>query len=147
MISSMIVEGKPDTSFNQERILFGSYSLFYTGTSKNMNRKIIPYISLNKSNYHLGHYFISLYTGKILHIYEWTELPIENYVIEKVKKFSSYEKGQLVKDKYPMFEWVTGIPILDEIQEESPDMIDEDELDVEDIGIKYDDNVQEEGED
>ena len=136
----MIAEEKPDADLNQEMIVFVSYALVYIGTSNNTNRRSIPYISLNKSNYHLGHYFISLYTGKILHIYEWTELPIENYVIEKVKKFSSYEKGQLVKDKYPMFEWVTGIPILDEIQEESPDMIDEDELDVEDVEINDDDN-------
>ena len=136
----MIAEEKPDADLNQEMIVFVSYALVYIGTSNDTNRRSIPYISLNKSNYHLGHYFISLYTGKILHIYEWTELPIENYVIEKVKKFSSYEKGQLVKDKYPMFEWVTGIPILDEIQEESPDMIDEDELDVEDVEINDDDN-------
>ena len=136
----MIAEEKPDPDLNQEMIVFVSYALVYIGTSNDTNRRSIPYISLNKSNYHLGHYFISLYTGKILHIYEWTELPIENYVIEKVKKFSTYEKGQLVKDKYPMFEWVTGIPILDEIQEESPDMIDEDELDVEDVEINDDDN-------
>ena len=69
MISSMIVEGKPDTSFNQERILFGSYSLFYTGTSKNMNRKIIPYISLKKSKYHGENWLIILYNGKRLHSY------------------------------------------------------------------------------
>ena len=32
-----------------------------------------------------------------------------------------------------MFEWVTGIPILYETQEEAPDMINEDELDAEDV--------------
>ena len=42
----MIVEGKnPD--FNQERILFGSYVLVYTGTRNETNRGSIPYISLN----------------------------------------------------------------------------------------------------
>ena len=42
---------------------------------------------------------MKLYTGKILHSYEWTELPIDNYVIEQVRQFSSDEKGPLVKDK------------------------------------------------
>ena len=55
MIPTMIVKGKPDPDFNQERILFGSYALFYTGTTNNMNRIIIPYIALNKSNNHGGH--------------------------------------------------------------------------------------------
>ena len=65
MSPSMIVKGKLNTDFNQERIVFGSYALFYTGTSNNINRRIIPYPALNKSNDHGGHYFMSLYTGKI----------------------------------------------------------------------------------
>ena len=58
--------------------------------------------------------------------YEWTYLPIENDDVEQAKQFSSDEKSPLVKNKYPMFEWLPGIPILDETQEEAPDMIDED---------------------
>ena len=46
-----------------------------------------------------------------------------------------------------MFEWAQGIPILDEIQEKAPYMIDEDGLDVEDIEINYYDNGQEEYQD
>ena len=42
-----------------------------------------------------------------------------------------------------MFEWSTCIPILDETQEGSPDMIDEDNLDVEDFEINDNDNGQE----
>ena len=43
-----------------------------------------------------------------------------------------------------MFEWEPGIPILDETQEESPYMIDEDELYFEEVSINDDDHVQEE---
>ena len=43
-----------------------------------------------------------------------------------------------------MFEWATGIPVLDETQEEAPDMIYEYELYVEDVVINNDDNGQEE---
>ena len=85
-----------------------------------------------------------LYIGKRLHSYEWIELPIGNNIIEQVNQLSSDEKVLLVKDKYPMFEWVPGIPILDQTQEEVPDMIDEDELDVQYVAMNYDDNGQEE---
>ena len=47
MIPSMIVEGEPDPDFNQERIVFGSYNLIYTGTSNAINRISILYIALN----------------------------------------------------------------------------------------------------
>ena len=40
-----------------------------------------------------------------------------------------------------------GIPILDDTQEESPYMIHEDELDIEDVSVNDDDNWQEEDED
>ena len=56
---------------------------------------------------------------------------------------SSDEKGSLVKDKYPNFEWAPGIPILDETQEEAQDTIDENELDVKEIVINDDDIKQE----
>ena len=84
----MKVEGKPNPDFNQERVLFGSYNLVYTGTSNDINRISIPSIALNKSNDRGGNYFMSLYTGKILHIYELTELHIDNNVIKKLKQFS-----------------------------------------------------------
>ena len=67
-----------------------------------------------------------LYTGKILHIYECKQLPIDNYATEKLKQLSSDEKVPLVKDKYPMFEWTPVVPVLDETQQQAPDMIDED---------------------
>ena len=88
-----------------------------------------------------------LYTGNRLYIYEWTQLPIELDFIEQVKHFSSDEKLPLVKDKYTMFEWATGIPILYETQEEVPDIIDEDELDFEDVKVNDDDAGQEEDQD
>ena len=42
-----------------------------------------------------------------------------------------------------MFEWAPVIPILDETLEEAPDMINEDELDVEDVEIHFDDKGHE----
>ena len=88
MLPSIIVEVKPNPDFNQEMIVFGSYALVYTGTSNNMNRIRIPSIALNESKKIRGYYFMSLYTRKILRSYEWTELPIDKNVIEKVKQLS-----------------------------------------------------------
>ena len=88
-----------------------------------------------------------LYAQKRFHGYESTESHIDNYVIEQVNQLSSYEKVSRDKDKYQMFEWAQGIPILVETQEEVPDMIDEDELDVEDVPINDDNTVKEEDED
>ena len=42
---------------------------------------------------------------------------------------------------------MSGIPVLYETQEESPNIIDEDELDVEEVSANDDDNGQEEDED
>ena len=83
---------------------------------------------------------MSLYNGERLHRYEWKKLPIDKNVMEKVNQLYSDEKLPLVKDKYPMFEQSTGIPILYETQEEVPYMIDEDEPDAEDVEINDNDN-------
>ena len=42
-----------------------------------------------------------------------------------------------------MFEWAPGIPILYNTQEKAPDMINEDELEVEDFAINDNNNGQE----
>ena len=68
---------KINPDFNQERIVFGAYALVYTCTINGINTRSIPPIALNDSDNHIGDYFIRLYTGKRLHSYEWTELPID----------------------------------------------------------------------
>ena len=66
-----------------------------------------------------------LYTRKILHRYEWIELPIDNNVTEQPNQLCSDEKT-LVKDKYKMFESAADILMFDKTHEEAPDMIDKD---------------------
>ena len=85
-----------------------------------------------------------LYTGKILQIYDWTELPIDNDFIEQVKQLSSDKISPIVKYKYLIFEWAPGIPIIYETQKEALYMIDGNEVYIEDVEINFDDNVQEE---
>ena len=63
MISVIILEGKGNPDFNHKCIAFGSYAMVYTGTTNDMKIRSLPSITLNKSDEHRGHYFMSLYTG------------------------------------------------------------------------------------
>jgi hypothetical protein len=116
MSPSNIVEAKPNPDFSHKRIVFGSYAIVYTGTDNTMNRRGVPAIALNESNDNGGHYFMSLYTGKRLHSYEWTELPIDDDVIATIKVLARKETGPTIRDKYPMFEWSPGVPIVDDVR-------------------------------
>jgi hypothetical protein len=127
MSPSMIVEGRPNPDFNHKRIVFGSYALVYTGTDNTMEARSVPAIALQESNDHGGHYFMNLYTGKRLHAYKWTELPIDDDVIDMVKQLATAEKGPIIKSKYPMFEWAPGIPIEDEVTDIAHDDDDNDD--------------------
>ena len=84
MSPANIVQGKPNPDMNHKRIVHGSYAMVYTGTKNDMNRRSVPAIALNASNQHGGHYFMSLYSGKRLNSYEYSELPIEDEVIKRV---------------------------------------------------------------
>ena len=115
MSPSNIVEGKPNPDFNNKRIVFGSYALVYIDTDNTMNARSVPAIALEESNDDGGYYFMNLYTGKRLHSYQWTELPIDEDVIAMVQSLAEKEnkKGPVIKEKYPLFEWSPGVPIVD----------------------------------
>ena len=88
MIPSMIVQGKGNPNFNHKRITCVSYAIVYTGTKNNIKRSIITAIAFKESNDHGRHYCMSIYTGKHLHNYQWTELPIDDDTIAQVRDLS-----------------------------------------------------------
>ena len=52
-----------------------------------------------------------LATGKYLHLYIWTELPINDQLLYWVNYLSTkYNQTEMTKG-YPIFEWRSGIPI------------------------------------
>lgn len=55
--------------------------MVYIGTRNNMKSRSVPAIALTEANKWGGHYFISLYTAKMIHSSEWIELPIGDDVI------------------------------------------------------------------
>ena len=58
---------------------------------------------------------MSLHTGKKLHSYEWEELPIHDDVIVRVEELAREQDAPIMTDGYPMFEWMPGVSILDEV--------------------------------
>ena len=71
MIPATIVIGIPKPNMKHKRIVFGSHAMVYAGTNNKMDARSLPAIALNLSNEHGGHYFMSLYSGKRIHSYEW----------------------------------------------------------------------------
>ena len=108
-----IVLGRSNPDFNHNKIIFGSYALTYTGTTNNMKARSVPAIALGPSNEWGGYYFMSLYTGKRLHSYSWTELPIDQDVIDRVEDLAEEEGQPELVDGIPFFEWNIGEPIDD----------------------------------
>ena len=60
---------------------------------------------------------MSISTGKQIHVYIWTEIPIIEQVIQRVDKLATREKQPDMTKGYPIFQWSLGIPIM--YQEES----------------------------
>ena len=117
MSPAMIVEGKGNSDFNHKRITFVSYYIVYTGTKNDMKRRSVSAITLNESNDHGGHYFMSIYTGKRLQSYQWIELPIDDEVISQVRDVALEEDANKMTDNDPMFEWEPSVLTTEDVRE------------------------------
>ncbi len=104
--------GKPDCK--QLKISIGSYAEVYETTKNTMRPRSVAAIALRPSNDRGGYYFQSLRTGKRIHAYQWKELPIPDYVIERVEEMAKKEKQPKMRNGAPLFEWAPGIPIIDD---------------------------------
>ena len=106
MSPATIVEGIPKPNMKYKRIVFGSQAMVYTGTNNRLDARSVPAIALNSSNLHGGHYFMSLYSGKRIHSYEWKEVPIDDEVIARVETLGTNEEATKMKrGYYPVFTW------------------------------------------
>jgi hypothetical protein len=106
MSPAMIVQGLSKPNLRYKRIVYGSYALVYMGTRNDMIARSIPVIALNPSKEHGGNYFMSLYSGKMLHSYEWAELPIDDEVISRVEELATHENAATMVNGYPVFTWM-----------------------------------------
>ena len=105
MSPSTIILGLPKPNMKYKTIVFGAHAMVYAGTNNRMDARSIPAIALNASNEHGGHYFMSLYSGKRIHSYEWKELPIDEEVITRVEELAEKEEAPEMKRGYPIFTW------------------------------------------
>ena len=112
--ASSIVIGRASPDGSKPSIAYGSYALVFARSTNIMAARKIPCIALNPSNEWGGYYFMSLYTGKRIHSYAWTVLPITDDVVARVHELASLEKQPLIKKGQPFFEWNPGIPIADD---------------------------------
>lgn len=85
----LLGKGPIDLSYNQ--ISFGSYAVLYTNTSNDMKLRSVPCIALNPTNGYGGYNFMSLETGRKLHGYQWEVLPMNEWVIKRVKDIAREE--------------------------------------------------------
>ena len=83
---------------------------------------------------------MSLSTGKQLHCYQWTELPVPDHVVDRVEEMAALE-DQPIMTNGPIFEWGPGVPIL--YEDEATD----EEEGGEAPGLDYDDTDDEESDD
>ena len=91
--------------------------MVYNGTTNDMKRSSVPAIAFNKSSDHGSHYFISIYTVKLIHSCQWSELPIDYDVISKLRYLAEREDANRMTDNYPMFEWSSGVLITGNVSE------------------------------
>ena len=123
MSPAAIVLGSPKPDYTKLKITFGAYAQVYDSTTNTTKSRSIGAVALKPSNKRGSYYFMSLSTGKRIHCYQWTELPIPDYVIDRVEEMAARENQPIMTNGYPIFEWQPGVPILyeDEAEGEAHD--------------------------
>ena len=121
-IGSIMFEAKPKLDLKRKVITFGIYALVYTGTSNRMNLRAVPAIALRQSNSAGGHYFMSIHSGKRIYGYNWDELPIDNYVIERVESLAEEQEEVTMHDGIPSFKWAHKREVEDEWHKDQGNM-------------------------
>jgi hypothetical protein len=112
-----IVLGTPSPYFKHLKLRTGAYVQLYVGTKNTTKARTVGTIALRKLSKSGSYYFMSLKTGRELHGYEWTELPIDDHVIATVKEMAEAERQPIMANG-PIFEWSPGVYILDDDDDE-----------------------------
>jgi len=108
---SNIIDGTENLDCNRNRIVFGAYAQAYTGTTNDMKSRTTPVISLYESNGFDGQYFMSLNTGRRIHARKWTQLPIDDTVVNGIQSIAAKENQPMLPSSMPLFEWAPGLNI------------------------------------
>ena len=116
-----IVLGTPKMEYNRLKLEFGTYCQIHIGTTNTMKTRTIDAIATKPASGRRGYHFMSLKTGKRVHAMNWTELPMPDYVIERVHELASREGAPEFINGGPLFEFAPGVPVDDEDEDEHDD--------------------------
>ena len=61
---------------------------------------------------------MSLATGNQFNVFNWTESPIDDYIIDKVEEMKIASKQQITTNAYYRFKWYPGVLILNNDEDE-----------------------------
>ena len=103
-----IVDGRRKLNLINKRINFGAYAHIHTGTHNSMKSRSVPCIALRTSNNNGGYYFMNLESGKRMHSYNWTELPITESAIARVHELAKNEQEPRFLNGNLKYEWMEG---------------------------------------
>jgi hypothetical protein len=128
-----LITGLPEKSYRDIiKLNFGDYVQAYNvqgNVTNNNNARTVGAIALYASgNVQGGWYFLSLLTGKRIHRYQWTVLPMGDDVIERVHEIARAEgQNDLIANNFK-YEWQPGQDVEDHNDEDVVDIDDIEEL-------------------
>ncbi len=108
-----LVLGHPKVNYKHIRITFGAFAEVYDGTDNTQKSRSESAIALRPHNNKGSYYFMSLKTGRLIRSDQWRELPIDEWVIDRVHELAEAEGAQELVDGELLFEWEPGNPVLD----------------------------------
>ena len=76
----------------------GVYVQLFEGTKNTQHSRSVGAVALNSSNEKRGYYFMSLRTGRNIHGFIWTELPITEELIARVGELGKEDKQPLMEN-------------------------------------------------
>jgi len=92
-----IVLGTQRLYYNNIKLSFGTYVNLHDGTDNSTKSRVVGDIALRSPNEHGSYYCMSLRTGKKLNSSRWTQLPITDEVIDRIKNMCIYENQDMTK--------------------------------------------------
>ena len=110
--SIVLGHGKVDASIL--KATFGRYYEVYQGTDNTNKERRVTAICLRPSSNKGGYYFMTTETGKRIHGYNFVELSMPQFIIDRVHELVDREHvPDLDDDGCTIFEWVLGHPVFD----------------------------------
>jgi hypothetical protein len=108
-----IVQGRPQPDCSAKKILLGAAAIVFAGTTNTMHQRGERAIALTETE-SIGHYrFMSLDSGRPIHSHDWREVPIDDFIINRVHDLALQQGQPLLVDGFPIFEYAPGVPVND----------------------------------